>query len=285
MEVNEPAALDLTISSYATQKYPFADKNDLHTLLQALQSPFVIRYLEHPHETRAPPEMTRLISPEPDTYLRGIAQQIVVQNMVASDDEEQREMLTAFNERKEGILKRGKFFVRILHKDMHRSRKVPYIFYPMLKACKPQGIVDQIMEILPNISSDVERVFFALLFKFQFRTKKEFVFEKIILLDWHTPRKDKEDPYYTVYMQASDALWDYIYHLRADGGAEHCENKTQLADAWIEWMRSKTSYTVFLNECFDGKNAYKFKRQISIWTRFLWAYENRLSKKRAVSFY
>jgi hypothetical protein len=143
----------------------------------------------------------------------------------------------------------------------------------MMRSIKSKGVVVQLLNILPHISSDVERIFFALLFKFSGYTKKEFKYEKIILLDWDTKYKDKEDPDYCIYMQAAHGLWDYIYHVFADSKAVAYKNKEHLVEIWLEWMREREAYNNFVHDCFDcPKRRRAFRRQISIWKDFLYSY-------------
>jgi hypothetical protein len=281
MLVNEPTYLDLTIASYPTELYAFKDRYDCHTFLKALQSPQVVTYLERPREVFPPPELARLVSPSSDLESVALARRLIYTQKFVPEDDEQREMLASWNARKDGILARGQFFMRVLRKDMRKCQTVPYCFYPMIRQIKPEGVVYQMLDILPHIRGETERLFFALLFKFAGRSEKTFVYEKTILLDWHTvAKRNREDPNYDLYFVAADALWDFIYYLREGDHKIKYKNKDQLCTQWEAWMREKGCYTLFLNACFDFKEKRcKFERQLMIWKRFIFEYHYKSIRK------
>lgn len=263
---------ELTISSYPHIRYAFTNPDDRHTIFEALQHPLVFLYMQNPDKIRAPAELARVISPSKDLYMLSVAEKLVEHNMVPQNDE-QRELRKAFDAKRAGLLERAAFFYTILERDVKRSQSLPSIFYPLMYDYLPEQVGNQLYELMPNLPTDVQRIFFRLVFKFSRRTKRQMTEDafNVCLLKWEFPRKQKQDPDSTVYCEAADAVWDYIEEMKDDYGAcDGIESPLQLLSAWSKWLGERGIYPNFLARIQIKCNV--FKHAISCMKHFIWKY-------------
>ena len=268
----------LTISSYPYTKYAFASSEDTHTIFEALQHPYVFGYLSDPMTHAPPMELVRVIAHSPDCYTLGIAEHLVIANRMKPSDDEEKAMIESFARRQKGLFERAKLFYDILGIDMRKSKNVPFIFYPLLYDYSPEQVADQLFEIKSSISSDIQRIFFSLVFKFSRPNHKRLLEEAFdtCLLKWKQ-RNQTKDKYLSVYHQAADALWTYIEEDVMHKCIEH-NTQAQSGEAWVNWVEKKGDYGDFVRICLNEQKR-EFQRQVSIFKHFIWLCSDRKKRK------